>query len=92
MARTARINKASANYHIISRTNGKQFFFTNGKLKSAIVGILHRVAEFSGVKIHAYCLMDDHFHIVCNIVKNKEPLSEREVIRRIGRLKGIKYA
>ena len=92
MARTARINKASANYHIISRTNGKQFFFTNGKLKSAIVGILHRVAEFSGVKVHAYCLMDDHFHLVCNIVKNEEPLSEREVIRRIGRLKGLEYA
>ena len=92
MARTARINKASANYHIMSRTNGKRFLFRDGKLKSAVVGILQRVSDFSGVKVHAYCMMDDHFHLVCNIVKNDEALPEKEVIRRIGRLKGNVYA
>jgi REP element-mobilizing transposase RayT len=92
MARTARINKVAANYHIMSRTNGKQFLFKEGKLKSAIIGILRRVSDFSGVKVHAYCMMDDHFHIVCNIVKNSAPLPEKEVIRRIGRLKGSVYA
>ena len=69
MARTNRINKACANYHIMSRTNGRQFLFKNGRLKSVFVNILRRSAEFSGVKIHAYCMMDDHFHLVCNIAK-----------------------
>lgn len=92
MARTARINRRCANYHIMSRTNGRQFLFKEGKLKSSIVGILNRVSEFSGVKVHAYCMMDDHFHLVCNIAKIDEPLPEQEVIRRIGKLKGRVYA
>jgi REP element-mobilizing transposase RayT len=91
MARTNRINKACANYHIMSRTNGRQFLFKNGRLKSVFVNILRRSAEFSGVKIHAYCMMDDHFHLVCNIAKPDNPLPENEVLRRIGVLKGASY-
>jgi REP element-mobilizing transposase RayT len=88
MARTSRIRKDSANYHIMSRTNAKAFLFDDGRIKSSIVGILHRVAAFSGVKLHAYCIMDDHFHIVCNITKSETPISEQLIIERIGILKG----
>ena len=88
MARTSRIRKDSANYHIMSRTNAKAFLFDDGRIKSSIVGILQRVAAFSGVKLHAYCIMDDHFHIVCNITKSETPISEQLIIERIGILKG----
>jgi REP element-mobilizing transposase RayT len=88
MARTLRINKDSANYHIMSRTNAKAFLFDDGALKSSIVEILKRVAAFSGVKIHAYCIMDDHFHIVCNITKSENVIPEATVIERIRLLKG----
>ena len=77
MARSARITKDNANYHIMSRTNAKAFLFNDGRLKSSIVGILKRVAVFSGVKLHAYCVMDDHFHIVCKVSENYEPLPEK---------------
>ena len=88
MARSSRITKDNANYHIMSRTNAKAFLFDNGRLKSSIVGILKRVAAFSGVRLHAYCIMDDHFHIVCNIPKNDGPLPEKLILERIGILKG----
>ena len=88
MARTLRINKASANYHIMSRTNAKAFLFEDGALKTSIVEILKRVAAFSGVKLLAYCIMDDHFHIVCNITKSETPIPEATVIERMRILKG----
>ena len=88
MARTLRINKASANYHIMSRTNTKAFLFEDGALKTSIVEILKRVAAFSGVKLLAYCIMDDHFHIVCNITKSETPIPEATVIERMRILKG----
>ena len=88
MARSSRIIKDNANYHIMSRTNAKAFLFNDGRLKSSIVSILKRVAVFSGVKLHAYCVMDDHFHVVCNVSENYEPLSENVVLERIGVLKG----
>ena len=88
MARSARIIKDNANYHIMSRTNAKAFLFNDGRLKSSIVGILKRVAVFSGVKLHAYCVMDDHFHVVCNVSENYEPLPEKMVLKRVGILKG----
>lgn len=88
MARTSRIRKDNANYHLMSRTNARAFLFDDGRIKSSIVDILHRVAAFSGVKLHAYCIMDDHFHIVCNITKSETPISEQLIIKRIGILKG----
>lgn len=93
MARTRRIkNEGDGHYHIMSRTNNRAFLFTGGKLKTDMVNILKRTAAFSGVKLEAYCMMNNHFHIVCSVVKPEEPVSEDEVIRRIATLKGKRFA
>ena len=93
MARNRRIKKeGDGHYHVISRTNNKAFLFSKGRVKSEIVSALRRSAAFSGVKIHAFAIMDNHVHIVCGVIKSDEPLGEEEVLHRIAILKGQKTA
>ena len=93
MARHGRIKKdCDAYYHVMSRTNNRSFLFVKGGFKGEIVAILRRAAEFSGVELKAFCLMDDHFHVVCRVTKPDEPVPESEVVRRIGVLKGGRFA
>ena len=89
MARMNRLKKdGDAHYHVMSRTNGRAFLLKDPSLKGEMVEILRRTAEFSGVEPKAYCMMDDHFHIVCRVAKPEGPVGEKEVLRRIAVLKG----
>ena len=93
MARMNRLKKdGDAHYHVMSRTNGRAFLLKDPSLKGEMVEILKRTAEFSGVELKAYCMMDDHFHIVCRVAKPEGPVGEKEVLRRIAVLKGEKFA
>ena len=90
MARSRRLKKnGDACYHVMSRTNDRRFLFGKGRFKSRMIGLLKRAAEFSGVKLIAYCMMDDHFHIVCRIVRPEGSVPEAEVLRRIAREEGL---
>ena len=91
MARTRRIVR-DGHYHLMSRTSGREFLLSSGALKTEIVATLKAVADFSGVRLEAYCIMDDHFHVVCEIRKPELQVPEREVLRRIGVLRGIGFA
>ena len=91
MARTSRIKKNTAGtayYHIMSRTNDKRFLFEKGRIKSSLIDALKRSAAFSGIKLKAYAAMDNHFHVVCKVVRTDEPISESELLRRVAILKG----
>ena len=95
MARTARIKKSStgtAHYHLVSRTNDRRFLFERGKVKDSLVDALKRAAEFSGIGLEAYAGMDNHFHVVCEVVRTDEPVPEAELVRRVGVLKGSRAA
>lgn len=95
MARTNRIKSTAAGtayYHLMSRTNDRRFLFDKGRVKTQLVGALRRAAEFSGVEIDAYVAMDNHFHIVCKVVRPEEPVPEDELIRRVAALKGVRAA
>ena len=93
MARTGRIKRdGRAHYHVMSRTNGRRFLFGKGRTKAEMVGILRRTAEFSGVRLEAFCVMDDHFHVVCEVARPEGPVPEGEVLRRVGVLKGERFA
>ena len=91
MARTSRVKKNTAGtayYHIMSRTNDKRFLFEKGRIKSSLIDALKRSAAFSGIKLKAYAAMDNHFHVVCMVVRSDEPISESELLRRVAILKG----
>jgi len=95
MARTARIKKnatGTAYYHLMSRANDRRFLFERGKVKDSLIDALKRAAEFSGIELEAYAGMDNHFHVVCKVVRTDEPVPEDELIRRVGILKGLKAA
>ena len=95
MARIARIKKSGdgiAYYHLMSRTNDKRFLFSNGKVKTQLVDALKRAAAFSGVELEAYTAMDNHFHIVCKVLRDGDAVPEDELVRRVAALKGEKAA
>ena len=95
MARMARVKKTgggTAYYHLMSRTNDRRFLFEGGKVKTQLVDALRRAAEFSGVEIDAYVAMDNHFHVVCKVVRPDEPVPEDELVRRVAALKGERAA
>ena len=51
-----------------------------------------RPAAFSGVEIDAYVAMDNHFHVVCKVVRGDVPIPEDEILRRVAALKGDRAA
>ena len=91
MARTARIKSSgegTAYYHLISRCSNKQFLFRKAASKDRLMDLAKRAAEFSGVKLLALTIMDNHFHILCSVTQSNEPIPQDEIIRRVGILKG----
>lgn len=95
MARTARIksmSKGMAYYHLISRASNKQFLFRKACAKDKLVELIRKAAEFSGIGIEACAVLDNHFHIVCKVVRTEEKVDEEEIIRRVRVLKGVKAA
>ena len=95
MARTARVKKDAmgmAHYHLMSRANDSKFLFEKGRVKDSLIDALKRAAEFSGIGLEAYAGMDNHFHVVCRVVRTDEPVPEDELVRRVGVLKGQKAA
>ena len=61
MSRTNRVKvRGEAFYHVISRVANAEFLFRDPDRKRALLGILRRSAEFSGVRVLAYAVMDNH--------------------------------
>ena len=91
MARTTRLKKndtGTAHYHLMSRANDRRFLFEKGRVKSSLIDALRRAAAFSGIRLEAYSGMDNHFHVVCEVVRSDEPVPEDELFRRVAMLKG----
>ena len=88
MARVNRIKaEGVAYYHVISRIANQAFLLKGAKIKDTVVNMLYRAAEFSGVDVLSYVVMDNHFHL-CIRVPEKTLEIEDEVLRRIGVLYG----
>ncbi len=64
MARPLRIEYDGALYHVTSRGNERKLIYKNDKDRRAFLDILHRTNERYNWICHAYCLMDNHYHIV----------------------------
>jgi REP element-mobilizing transposase RayT len=79
--------EGTAYYHLISRCSNKQFLFRKAASKDRLMDLAKRAAEFSGVKLLALTVMDNHFHILCSVTQSNEPVSQEEIIRRVGVLK-----
>lgn len=64
MARPLRIEFSGAFYHVTSRGNEKKEIFKNLFDRRKFLSYLESAAERYHAVIHAYCLMDNHFHLM----------------------------
>jgi hypothetical protein len=77
---------AGSCYHVFSRIVERRFYLGDLE-KEAFRSLLWRAADFSGVTILTYCVMDNHFHILVQVPEKKE-VSDGEMLRRLKVLYG----
>ncbi|MDR1010813.1 MAG: transposase [Opitutaceae bacterium] len=80
--RTARIKiyDDDAVYHCISRTvNGERLFDEDAK--EMLRRQMWQIADYCGVTILTYAIMENHFHILVSVPK-KTPVTDDELLRR----------
>ena len=78
--RTARQTCESNCYHIMVRGVGQQIIFENTADKSRYLDLLKSIFKDEGAELLAWCLMDNHVHILA--VSSMESLSR--AMRRLG--------
>ena len=64
MARPLRIEFPGAVYHLTSRGNARQPVFADAQDRHAFLDTLAEVVARFGWRCHAYCLMDNHYHLL----------------------------
>ncbi len=64
MPRVARTVIAGAPHHVTQRGNNREDVFFTDDDRHFYLSALKRVSAEAGLKIHAYCLMSNHLHIV----------------------------
>jgi REP element-mobilizing transposase RayT len=64
MARPLRIEFPGAVYHITSRGNARQAIFTDDEDRGGFLDVLSMVVERFKWLCHAYCLMENHYHLL----------------------------
>ncbi|MFQ5963900.1 MAG: transposase [Candidatus Scalinduaceae bacterium] len=51
-------------YHVLNRGNGKQSVFHEDKDYEAFFGLMKEAKKQYSLKLLAYCLMPNHFHVI----------------------------
>lgn len=69
MARQLRIEYEGALYHVTSRGNLRERVFFEDRDKERFLAILARTKERYGYLLHAYVLMDNHYHLLLETPK-----------------------
>lgn len=64
MARPPRIEFPGALYHVTTRGEGEGPIFREGEDREILLELLAEVVEASGWILHAWCLMDNHYHLL----------------------------
>ncbi|WP_126455863.1 REP-associated tyrosine transposase [Sulfuriflexus mobilis] len=64
MARPLRIEYAGALYHVTARGDGQEDIYLNAADREQFYTVLGEVCDRYNWVIHAYCLMDNHYHLL----------------------------
>lgn len=64
MARPLRIEYPNAFYHVTVRGNEGKKIFNSSKDKEKLINYIHDAHQRFKIVIHAYCLMDNHYHLL----------------------------
>jgi len=80
MPRRPRIHVPGGYYHVILRGNHRQDIFYTEDDRLRLDGFIADALEPTGVRIHAYCWMTNHIHMLCQV--SDQPLGR--FMQRIG--------
>jgi len=64
MARPLRIEYEGAHYHVTSRGNERKPVFRDDTDREKFLELIGRAVEQFGIRVHAYVLMDNHYHLL----------------------------
>ena len=59
-------------YHVLNRGNGGQAIFHKDQDYRSFIELMKEAKERSSVKVFAYCLMPNHYHLVLQPVRAYE--------------------
>jgi putative transposase len=79
MARPQRLEFPGAIYHVTSRGDGQQTIFADSEDREFFLDTLARVAGRFHWLVHAYCLMDNHYHLVIETLEGKLSIGMRQL-------------
>ena len=82
MARPLRIEAAGAYSHVVNRGSGRQKIVADDQDRQEFLGVLAKVVAKYNLRLHAYCLMDNHYHLLVETV-------EANLSRAIRQLNGV---
>lgn len=69
-------------FHVISRVVDRRLIFKE-KEKSVFLGLMRQFESFSGLRVKAYCVMGNHFHLLIHVPVKPEEISNAEVRERM---------
>lgn len=64
MARLRRVARGGLTYHVINRANGKRPLFEHASDYASFEEVLAEARQRTPVRVLAYCIMPDHWHLV----------------------------
>lgn len=79
MARPLRLEFPGALYHVTSRGNARQDIVVDDRDRSQWLSFLAHVVDRFGWLCHAYCLMDNHYHLLIETPKPNLSLGMRQL-------------
>jgi len=79
MSRPLRLEFAGAVYHLTSRGNARQKIYLDDEDREIFVEVLARVVSRYGWLCHAYCLMDNHYHLLAETAEPNLSLGMRQL-------------
>ena len=82
MARQARKISTTDFYHVIMRGNNKSYIFKLNAYKTYFLEQLRIIAKEDHVEIAAWCLMDNHVHLVVKITPEEMAIFFKRINRR----------
>ena len=90
MARPLRILVAGGWYHVTARGNRRESVFCDDQDRQGFLGMVAALPERFGIEVHAFVLMDNHYHL---LLRTPEPnLSQAIQWLNVRRMEGLKYA
>ena len=79
MARPLRIIYPGAFYHITSRGNEQRVIFKSQRDRKKFLSYLESATQRYDARIHAYCLMDNHYHLLIETPSGNLPQIMRHI-------------